>query len=65
MTISAIVLGAMGIVLSFVPGEVLRFLKWSESSPILVQMLGALYFAFALFFGWVLFTNPALTKKAM
>ncbi|HEX5026772.1 MAG TPA: hypothetical protein VFV68_15940 [Agriterribacter sp.] len=122
MTISAIVLGATGMVLTFAPGEVLHFLNLTESSPIVLQILGALYFGFAmlnwtakanlvggiygrpitianfthfligglalikwvmhyagctyisvcvgfyltfaLLFGWVFFTNPALAKKA-
>ena len=48
MTISAIILGATGIILTFIPQEVLRYLNLAESTPILFQILGALYFGFAM-----------------
>ena len=48
MTISAIILGATGIILTFIPQEVSRYLNLTESTPILLQILGALYFGFAM-----------------
>ncbi|MEO9209746.1 MAG: hypothetical protein ABI208_01535 [Ginsengibacter sp.] len=48
MATSAIVLGAIGIALTFMPEEVSHFLKLTESSPIIFQILGALYFGFAM-----------------
>ena len=47
MTTSAIILGAIGIILTFIPQEVSRYLNLTESTPILFQILGALYFGFA------------------
>lgn len=50
MTATSIVLGLTGIVLSFLPKEVLIFIH-EQPSPILtlmVQLMGALYFAFAI-----------------
>jgi len=48
MTISAVVLGATGIVLTFMPQVVSRILNLPESTTILFQILGALYFGFAM-----------------
>jgi|SRR5690554_5836877 len=52
MTASAIILGAMGIVLTFIPDIILRNLRLETDtagiSLILVQILGALYFAFGM-----------------
>jgi len=48
MTISAAILGATGIALSFMPQEVSGFLNLTKSSPIIFQLLGALYFGFAM-----------------
>lgn len=48
MTISAVILGATGIILTFIPQEVSRFLNLTESTTILFQILGALYFGFAM-----------------
>ena len=48
MTISAIILGVTGIILTFIPQEVSRYLNLTESTPILFQILGALYFGFAM-----------------
>ncbi len=48
MTISAVILGATGIVLTFVPQEVSRFFNLAESTALLFQILGALYFGFAM-----------------
>jgi energy-converting hydrogenase Eha subunit C len=47
MSASALVLGATGIILTFMPEEVSRMLMLI-GSPILFQLLGALYFAFAM-----------------
>ncbi len=51
MTLSAVVLGAVGIALSFLPQEV--FSLFSQAIPsrldtVTLQILGALYFAFAM-----------------
>ena len=48
MTISAVILGAAGIILTFMPLEISRFLNLSMSPPIVFQILGALYFGFAM-----------------
>ena len=47
MSASAVVLGAIGIILTFMPEEVSRVLML-VGSPILFQLLGTLYFAFAM-----------------
>lgn len=48
MTISAVVLGAAAIILTFMPEEVAHFLNLTGSYPIILQILGALYFGFAM-----------------
>ena len=48
MATSAVVLGAIGIALTFMPEEISHILNLTESSPIIFQILGALYFGFAL-----------------
>ena len=48
MTISAVILGTIGIILTFIPQEVSRYLNLTESTPILLQILGSLYFGFAI-----------------
>jgi len=48
MKTSAIVLGATGIILIFMPQEVSRYLNLTESTFALFQILGALYFGFAM-----------------
>ena len=48
MTVSAVILGVTGIILSFMPQEVSHFLSLTESTPIVFQILGALYFGFAM-----------------
>lgn len=48
MAISAVILGATGIILTFMPEEVSRILNLTESVPIVLQILGALYFGFAM-----------------
>jgi ATP/ADP translocase len=48
MTISAVMLGVTGIILSFIPQEVSHFLSLTDSTPIVFQILGALYFGFAM-----------------
>jgi energy-converting hydrogenase Eha subunit C len=47
MSASAIVLGVIGILLTFMPQEISQMLL-VIGSPILFQLLGALYFAFAM-----------------
>ena len=48
MTASAIILGATGILLTFMPQEASNFLHLTDSTAILFQILGALYFGFAI-----------------
>lgn len=48
MTISSVILGATGIILTFMPQEVSRYLNFTDSTSILFQILGALYFGFAM-----------------
>lgn len=48
MTTSAIILGATGILLTFMPREVANFYHLTESTTIQFQVLGALYFGFAM-----------------
>lgn len=51
MIASSFAMGLIGIVLSFLPNEILNFLSTSSLSvfaPIVLQILGALYFAFAM-----------------
>ena len=51
MTASALVLGAAGIVLSFLPDEIYLLINHAPPSrleAVVLQLLGALYFAFAM-----------------
>lgn len=50
MTLSAVILGIVGILLTFVPDIVLTHLKVGTNTPALLvmQILGALYFAFGM-----------------
>ncbi len=50
MTVSALVMGITGIILSFSPHEVLHHFNAATtvSDPLILQILGALYFAFAM-----------------
>jgi len=41
-------LGLAGIFLIFVPGEISRFLNLTESAPLILPILGDLYFGFAM-----------------
>jgi hypothetical protein len=54
MTTSAITLGVIGLVFTFIPDEVLRHFNWDGNKIILFQMQiqGALYFAFGML-NWV------------
>lgn len=58
MTSSALILGLTGIILIFMPLELLGYihLEASKVSQTLVQILGALYFAFAML-NWVTKTS--------
>ncbi len=47
MTVSAIILGSTGLLLTFIPDEVSHFLNFSGPA-IQFQILGALYFGFAM-----------------
>ena len=50
MTVSALAMGITGITLSFLPHEVLNHFNatTTDSDPLILQILGALYFAFAM-----------------
>jgi hypothetical protein len=51
MTLSAVTMGVAGIIFSFLPQEVLNFFNSSQTTqldPLVLQLLGALYFAFAM-----------------
>lgn len=48
MASSAVVMGVAGIALSFFPDELLEPMAWAGTPPVLLQMLGALYFGFAM-----------------
>jgi hypothetical protein len=48
MSASAIVLGVTGIALSFAPQEVAHYFNLSGANSIILQILGALYFGFAM-----------------
>ena len=48
MAISAIALGALGVILTFAPEEVAHLFDFPDSTAILFQILGALYFGFAM-----------------
>ena len=48
MTVSAATLGVTGIILTFMPQEVSHFMHETESNPVVFQVLGALYFGFAM-----------------
>lgn len=48
MTASAILMGIVAILLLFMPQETTAFLGWKNSNITLFQLLGALYFGFAM-----------------
>jgi hypothetical protein len=48
MTLCAVMLGVIGIVCSFLPQELATYLHWPATNPILLQLLGAMYFSFAM-----------------
>lgn len=50
MTASAYIMGVLGIIASFIPGEILRALGQASNDTLtlIVQITGALYFGFAL-----------------
>jgi hypothetical protein len=58
MTASATVMGLTGTVLIFLPNEVAYHFEWDEEQliPLVLQILGALYFAFAML-NWMTRTN--------
>ena len=41
-------MGSAGILLSFLPQEIAAYMHWGESNSIVLQILGALYFGFAM-----------------
>jgi O-antigen/teichoic acid export membrane protein len=48
MTSASIVLGASGLLLIFLPQEMASTLEWSDDSAVLLQLIGATYFGFAM-----------------
>ena len=50
MTLSAVILGAIGIALTFFPDEILQYAAVNATivSKLVIQVLGALYFGFAM-----------------
>ena len=50
MTASSLVLGLTGVILTFIPDEILNYLDLETSLPLLlqIQISGALYFSFAM-----------------
>ncbi len=50
MTLSALILGAIGVLLTFIPDTILSHLNIdvNKTSQFLMQILGALYFSFAM-----------------
>lgn len=48
MTVCAFLQGMLGIVLSFLPQEIANYLSWPDTQPIILQILGAMYFGFAI-----------------
>ena len=50
MTLSAIIMAIIGISASFIPHEILTFigLPTNQPLPLLIQVMGAMYFAFAM-----------------
>ena len=50
MTLSAIIMATIGISASFIPHEILTFigLPTNQPLPLLIQVIGAMYFAFAM-----------------
>ena len=60
MTLSAMILALIGISLIFLPNEILDYLELSvsETLQLLMQIIGSLYFALAIFFGIVAFKHP-------
>ncbi len=52
MTFCAILLGAVGIILTFMPQETAVYFRWPVTNTILFQILGALYLGFAML-NWI------------
>lgn len=48
MSASSIILGMAGIAFSFFPKEISGYLGYGENNSIIIQILGSLYFGFAL-----------------
>ena len=48
MSLSAVVMGITGIILTFFPQEFVSFFKMADTNIILLQVLGGLYFSFAM-----------------
>ena len=48
MSLSAVIMGITGIILTFFPQEIAGFFKMADTNTILLQVLGGLYFGFAM-----------------
>ena len=48
MIVSAINMGVAGMILSFLPQEISNYLNFTGTSSVIMQILGALYFGFAM-----------------
>jgi hypothetical protein len=51
MTLSALTMGVTGVILSFMPQEILQYFNeagGSATDPLILQLMGALYFAFSM-----------------
>ena len=48
MIVSAINMGVAGMILSFLPQEISNYLNFTGTSSVFMQILGALYFGFAM-----------------
>uniref|UniRef100_UPI00404B063D hypothetical protein n=1 Tax=Fulvivirga sp. TaxID=1931237 RepID=UPI00404B063D len=48
MIASSLLLGAIGILLTFLPHEISAAIKSANTDPIILQIVGALYFGFAM-----------------
>ena len=52
MTVCAIILGVIGIILTFMPQETAAYFQWPVTNTILFQILGALFMGFAMI-NWI------------
>lgn len=57
MITSAFIMGIVGILLSFIPQETATFLGWPPGTSLSLQIIGALYFGFAMV-NWIAKSQP-------